>query len=280
MSRSPAAPVHAGVALVIAVALAPRDARADGAQPVGFDFFSPKSGGTTLAMLALRVTSTSVDGQNGVDREVDAVGAQLGGRALMVGSIDFITVRGEALAFAGGGRDGLDAEGMGHFALGLAHHLGDVDALFARLGVGGRALGNSKLDVEVAEAPALELGVQHHAKDLFLEVAPTAAFVPAVHVGAGATTETDVGIAPLVGGRAMLAAEPAWVALDYAAVVDDGVLHLGGGSLCLAPNGLAGCLDARFVVARAYAGRPPQERDLFGAYAGLSIGWGGGEVEK
>jgi len=246
----------------------------------GFDLFSPDSGGSWMLLGGLRVTSTTADGAAGLGREVDDVGGQLGGRAHLMGTIDFVTVRFEAEGWFGGGRDGVDAEGAAHVAVGLAQHADPDDAAVLRLGAGARAFGNPALDVEIVEAPALEAGFQHHDEDLFVDLAPLAALVPIVHVGAGDDAERDTGVSALGGARAVVAAAPFWATVDYAAVVTTDVFHLGGGSVCLAPGGIAGCIDARFAAAVLLEGAARAPRDVVGAYAGLSVGVGGTDVGK
>ena len=41
-----------------------------------------------------------------------------------------------------------------------------------------------------------------------------------------------------------------------------------------------GCIDARFVAAKLFGGNAARPDDVVGAYAGLSVGFGGGKVEK
>jgi hypothetical protein len=249
---------------------------APGARWESFDIFDGKSGIGALGLVAFRVASTVVEGQNGIDREVDAVGAGIGARFHGFVTLDVVTARLEVEGFAGGSGGGLD--GLGHVALGLgaATHLAEKDALLFRLGAGARAFGNASFDFETVQAPVLDLAFQHHGDDWFLDVGPSGGLAIATHAGAGASAQRDLGVAGAGGARAWFGLQPVWVGLDYQALIADDVSHLAGGSFCIAPDGISGCLDARFAAIEAFAGADRNAYAIQAGYAGMSIGVGGG----
>lgn len=245
-----------------------------------YDAYENREGALLMGMFAVRpfVTSIDADGAGASEDPTGIVAGHVGMRAHGTGISEDLILRFDLEAFVGASTEGVEGEGRGFLSFGLAAELEGPNFLMFRFGAGGAMFGNPKIDFQVADLPALELGYVHVGADGFIEIAPRVAMAVS-RMAAFDTGLIEPDPAPAAGGRLLAGGDSLWGTLDYEVISGDQLMHLGLLTACFAQK-FSFCLDGRLASASlAFRAEPGTER-VTAISGGLSFGLGLAEQER
>lgn len=222
-----------------------------------------------MGMFAVRPFATHLGEGPAPEDPEGLVGGHVGLRGHAFGLDDELVGRFDVEAFIGASSEGVEGEGRGFVAVGLAHAVASRHHIMFRIGAGGALLGNPVVDYQIASLPALEVGWVKTGP-VVVDVAPRIAMgVVQMSVFDGALAPDP---APAVGGRVLAGGSPLWGELDVDVVSGDHPLVRGALTACWADR-FALCLDGRLASASLDVGGGSFERTT-AISGGLSIGLG------